>query len=95
MKRVEFDELCDLSLQCFGKAYEWRKLTRQGLLIGHDKETGYKRRTPLRPEQVKQYMIKTLEMRKKMEEEYANRSKSDGTGKSGQDATRRSEGSSK
>lgn len=69
MTREENTELETLSLECFGKKYEWRKLTRRGLVIGHDKESGHIRRVPLSPQQAKDYMVKTLEMRKKAQEE--------------------------
>ena len=100
MKREEQDELCKLSIACFGKPYEWCKLRRKGLLIGHDKESGHKRRTPLTVEQVKQYMIKTLEMQQKIQEEIAkesddaNRAVSDGTSDAGQTEARDDSGDS-
>lgn len=95
MKREDTEQLNELSLKCFGKAYEWRKLRRKGLVVGHDKETGYLRRMPLTVEQTKQYMEKTLEMRQKIEEEHANRADSNGESQSGQDAPRDSDGASK
>jgi hypothetical protein len=78
MDKKETEELNKLSLECFGKKYEWRKLRKKGLVIGHDKETGYIRRTPLTAKQAKDYMVKTLEMREatlKDMEETANESR--------------------
>lgn len=69
MKRSDNKELEDLSFVCFGKKYEWKKLTKKGLVIGHDKESGHLRRTPLTTQQAKDYMVKTLEMRKSMKED--------------------------
>lgn len=69
MKREENEELEGLSLECFGKKYEWKKLTKKGLVIGHDKESGHLRRTPLTVQQAKDYMVKTLDMRKSMKED--------------------------
>lgn len=67
MKREDNLEMEELSVKVFGKKYEWKKLTKRGLVIGRDKEALYKvRRTPLSNEQAKQYMIKTLEMREQV-----------------------------
>ena len=69
MKKQETQELNELSLKCFGKKYEWKKLRTKGLVIGHDKESGHLRRTPLTAKQAKDYMVKTLEMREKIQQE--------------------------
>lgn len=94
MTREETQELCELSIECFGRPYEWRKLRRKGLVVGHDKETGYKRRIPLTVEQTKQYMVKTLEMRKAAREEHESRTDSNGTSNEGQSPAREDNGAS-
>jgi hypothetical protein len=89
VKREEAEELRKLSLKCFGKPYEWQKLRRKGLVLGHDKETGYIRRMPLTVEQTRDYMIKTLEMREKID---ADRRQSNGKSQQGQTEARDSSG---
>ena len=76
MNKKDTEYLNELSLKYFGKPYEWRKLRKQGLLIGHDRETGYKRRTPLGFKQIKQYMEKTIEMREAVNNEAKRQSDS-------------------
>lgn len=69
MDKKTNEELEKLSIECFGHKYYWRRLTKQGLTIGHDKQTGYLRRTKLSAQQAKDYMVKTLEMREAIKQE--------------------------
>lgn len=69
MKKEETQELNELSLKTFGKMYEWKKLTTKGMVVGKDKDNGSWRRIKLTPEQAKQYMLKVLDMRNKVNEE--------------------------
>ena len=59
-------ELNELSLLVFGKKYQWRKLRKQGIVFTDGE--GQKRRMPLTVDGARQYMEKTLEMRKKISE---------------------------
>ncbi len=68
MKKSDTEEMNELSLQVFGRIHAWRKLTKRGIDAGTDKELPYVvRRITLTNEQAKEYMLKTLEMRLKME----------------------------
>lgn len=69
MNKQDTDEMNLLSLLCFGHKYHWKKLRKQGLVVGHDKESGHLRRIPLTTQQAKDYMTKTLEMRDNMAKE--------------------------
>lgn len=72
MKKEEARALNDLSVKWCGNPYAWRKLTKRGMVVGHDQETGYVRRMSLTPEQAKSYMEKAIEMRNKVLEEMKN-----------------------
>lgn len=67
MTKEETNEFNELSLQCFGNKYAWKKLRTKGLRLGNDRESGYPRMSPLTLAQVKTYMIKTMEMRAQIE----------------------------
>lgn len=63
MTKKETEEFMELSLKCFGKKYDYKKLMKKGLIAGRDKDSGHIRRIPLTVEQTKNYMIKAIEMR--------------------------------
>jgi len=70
MKKEDTKELQDLSLVVFGNKHTWKKLTSRGLVLGTDKELPYVvRRIKLSNEQAKNYMLKTIEMRKGVDDE--------------------------
>lgn len=62
MKKEDNLELMDLSVRAFGKKYAYRTLTRKGIILGTDKESGTIRRMPLTEEQVRDYLIKRIDM---------------------------------
>ena len=80
MKKELTQELNNLSVECFGKPYEWRKLTRKGLITerqcvnpnGPNQPAFIARRIPLTPQGAKHYMQETLRMRKQIQEEKNN-----------------------
>lgn len=70
MKKEDTQFLNELSQECFGRPYEWRKLRKRGLLMGTDKENpAATRRMPLTTEQAIHYMKTTIEMRKKLQKD--------------------------
>lgn len=92
MKREETERLEELSLECFGKKNEWRKLTTKGLVMerrcvnprGPKPPAFTARRIPLTANGAMHYMEKTLEMRQKIKEEkeQVNASGSESNGES-------------
>lgn len=75
MKREETKEFEELSLQCFGMKYHYKKLLKQGLR--YKDPHGVARRTPLTKEGCRFYMEQTLvqraEIKKEMEEKNATK----------------------
>lgn len=63
MKKEITKELEELSIQCFGKKYYWKKLTSKGVTFKDPEGGPIPRRIPLSPEGAKAYMEQTLASR--------------------------------
>jgi len=66
MKREENQELEELSMLAFGHKYYWRKILKRGLPLKRGNDLLFWK---INVEQVKAYMIKTLEMRSGLNKE--------------------------
>jgi hypothetical protein len=70
MKKEDNKVMESLSNALFGKKYEWRKLTKRGVMvIAQDGEKKYLRRHPLTVQQAKDYMLQKLKARAKAAED--------------------------
>lgn len=65
MKRQDFQELCNLSREFYGKPYEWKKLLTEGIIIRKDgSETApIFRRAKLTAKQAKDFIQSRLKLK--------------------------------
>jgi len=69
MTKKENKEMEELSLKVFGAKYAWKKLKKRGLGLGPQGRGVIGRRHAITIDGVKQYMLKTLEMREQIKKD--------------------------